>query len=114
MITVVFIGFLHILQDNITLCRFFLQEDERLENAEQHSPVKSDNRENGNPVTSDDGEQCDPGCPNDADGEYVEAMLLSLLEQDEGNSSPRNGENGSQVHDHFSHLSLWPWKDIFS
>ncbi|ONK59864.1 uncharacterized protein A4U43_C08F11740 [Asparagus officinalis] len=61
-------------QDCSTLCRIFLQNDEVLDTGEQYDPVN----------------------PGDADGEYIEAALLSLLEQDDRNSS-RDGAVGSQA-----------------
>lgn len=61
-------------QHNSSLCRFFLQNDER----------------------SDNGEQCGPVSSNSADGEYLESVLLSLIEQEERNLPLRDAANGSQ------------------
>lgn len=62
-------------QDNGTLCRFFLQND----------------------GSSDFGEKCDPVSADDADGEFLESVLLGLQEQEERNLSSRDAANASQV-----------------
>lgn len=66
------------LQEYSSLCKVFWQSDWRPEHEEQHSSVGLD-------------------CTDDADAEYLEAIMLSLLEEDEGNLSPHYDANSTQV-----------------
>ncbi|XP_010943150.1 uncharacterized protein [Elaeis guineensis] len=62
-------------QDYSSLCRVFLQIDERPNHEEQHNSAIAD------------GAECD----------YVEYALLNILEQEENNLSSRDAENRSQT-----------------
>ncbi|KAH7653905.1 NAC domain-containing protein [Dioscorea alata] len=65
---------IRIVQEYSSLCKVFWQSDWRPEHEEQHSFVDAD-----------------------ADAEYLEAIMLSLLEENEGNLSPHYDANSTQA-----------------
>ncbi|XP_008806192.2 NAC domain-containing protein JA2-like isoform X1 [Phoenix dactylifera] len=66
---------INIEQDHCSLCRVFLQIDERPNHEEQHNSIIADA----------------------ADGDYLECVLLNLLAQEENNLSSRDAVNRSQM-----------------
>ncbi|KAM0950429.1 putative transcription factor NAM family [Dioscorea sansibarensis] len=69
---------IRIAQEYSSLCKVFWQSDRKPEHEEQRSFVGLD-------------------CTDDADAEYLEPMLLFLLEEDEGNRSPHYDANLTQA-----------------